>query len=516
MSLHQRPASKVVELVQDLEGLSHTAISRLPEGVVLPSQVQYAVMYGDGDNPTEATGRDVFGKPFTFSGSEENLPADAANAELFVIPQKISIGLNSGIESVLERLTCKAKSGAELIIAAPNATDGHGSLVVKGFEVISSADAGSERLALYRHTGSNESLTNGVHKEEISILEPSTLSLEAQSLSSKLRTICEDQGYLVTIHTSMTNIDTTASKTWISMLELEQPMLQSLSESDFLNMQKLILNAERLIWLTCGDNPSFGVVDGLSRCVNNEVATAKFQVLHLSSEGMIHGPALTSRLLKSSDKTADNEFRERDGLLQVQRIYQSMEENNHIRAHLEDSTRPLSLKDDEGSFDLAIGKPGLLDSLHFVRVEAAMLAPLGDEELELQVKATGLNFRDIMGAVGVIPTSGFGQEASGVVLRAGSQAALSFKPGDRVSTLSAGGLFSTKIRCDSRVTAKMSEEMPFEEAAAAPMVSKPAPNHLILFHCHFQLGTIFRFHHSLTPAENGICCSEYLVLTVRL
>ena len=38
----------------------------------------------------------------------------------------------------------------------------------------------------------------------------------------------------------------------------------------------------------------------------------------------------------------------------------------------------------------------------------------------------------------------------------------------------------------------------------------------VLFHCRSQLGRIVGFRHSLTPAENAACCSEYLVLTVRV
>ena len=47
-------------------------------------------------------------------------------------------------------------------------------------------------------------------------------------------------------------------------------------------------------------------------------------------------------------------------------------------------------------------------------------------------------------------------------------------------------------------------------------VSKPAPTHLILFYRHSQFGRIVRFRYSLTLAENGVCCSKYLVLTVCL
>ena len=477
MAIHQRPAVQVVELTQSFEGLLHTVMSRLPRGVILPSQVRYAVANGGNSNdPTADINRDIFGQPFSLGAPDAPLPADLASAELFVVSHQVFIDVKESLEVILERLIRMAKPGAVVAIAAPVAAGDVGALTNNDFELISSMPG----LALYRHTGSNDkqsdgtltnrTLTNGTHDMKVSILEPSTLSPQAQSLSKKLQAILEDQGYSVTTQTAVADTDVIAGKTWISLLELETPVLERLSEPEFRSIQRLMVSSERLLWITCGDNPSFGSVDGLARCVNNEVATAKFQVLHLSSEGMQHGPSLAARILTSSQKTADNEFRERGGLLQVQRIYQSPRENSHIRDHLEDSTRILSLNDDNACFHLAIGKPGLLDSLHFVRDEGALVTPLADDELELQVKATGVNNRDIMAAMGLVPVTALGQEASGVVLRAGSRARQSFRPGDHVSGLSVGGTHATKIRCDSRVTAKLPDAMPFEEGAAMPIV----------------------------------------------
>ena len=91
-------------------------------------------------------------------------------------------------------------------------------------------------------------------------------------------------------------------------------------------------------------------------------------------------------------------------------------------------------------------------------------------EVELQVKAAGINFRDIMSSMGLLPVTGIGQEASGIVDRTGGQGAKSLKPGDRVSTLTVGGTHTTKIRCDYRVAQKIPDAMSFEEAAGVPVV----------------------------------------------
>ena len=47
-------------------------------------------------------------------------------------------------------------------------------------------------------------------------------------------------------------------------------------------------------------------------------------------------------------------------------------------------------------------------------------------------------------------------------------------------------------------------------------VSKRAPTHLVLFHCHSQLGRIIRFPYSLIIITYAICYAEYLANVLRL
>lgn len=484
MAIHQRPAVNIVELVHSSNELPSTVMSRLPKGAILPTRVRYAIVESSSEKDAAMTSADIFGQPFALNTSDAAVPADNASADLILVPHQVGKQLKDSLDSILERLILMTKPGALVIIAGPAAASNiteitSPKLKAKGFELVSSMSAGAEDVVLYRHIVSNKKsqtgkpITNGTHREEVAILEPLEPSLLSQSFSKKLQDILQDAGYSVMTKTGFADTDTVHDKICISLLELDKPMLENLSEPEFKNIQKLVVSGERLLWITCGDNPSMEMVDGLARCVNVEVASAKFQVLHLSSKGSQHGPSLTLRILKSLEISADNEFREKGGFLQVPRAYQSPLENDHIRKHLEDSTQVMSLNDND-AFSLTIGKPGLLDTLHFVHNETLRDTPLGDNELELQIKATGVNFRDIMASMGLIPVTGLGVEASGVVLRAGSNAAKAFKPGDRVSTMSVGGTHATKTRCDFRVTAKIPDTMSFEEGAAASTVHATA------------------------------------------
>ena len=467
LAVHQRPSVNVIELVTGYEELPNAAMSKLSGDMILPTQVRYALVNGTNDNHTDDR---VPGQVFALGALDTTLPPDLAPADLFVIPHQVNQDFKD-FNGILERLVGLANPDAIVLIAAPAASNNKETalpaLKIKGFQLVSFIPSGAEGLALFS-SGTKAKYTNGIHKEEVVILEPLTSSAEARSFSQKLKIVVQDQGYSVTVKTGLT--DAVDGKTYLSLLELERPLLDNLSEPEFQRVRTLVLNCERLLWITCGDNPSLGMVDGFLRVVRSEIAGPKLQVLHLSSEGLQHGPSLAARILEK--KPVDNEFREIGGFLQVNRIYNSIKENNHLRNHLDDSTRVMSLTgtDDKLALRLTVGKPGLLDTLHFVQDESALLTPLADHEVELEVKVSGVNFRDIMTSMALITGRGLGQEASGIVLRAGSNASQVFKPGDRVSTLTLGGTHATKTICDYRATQKIPESMSFEEAAAVPVV----------------------------------------------
>lgn len=477
MVVHQNPAANVIELVANPTGLRSATMSKLPPGTILPAQVRYGLVRGGPDEDgSDSVDDAVFGQRFVLGASQEGEPAGAAPADLLVIPHTAIAGLETDLGSVLEHLLSLAKPGARVLIAE-DAT--HGSqiakMTAKGLDLLLHIPGEAGRLGLYsvsteKHT--NGVTSNGIHKNEAVILERPASSAKAKAFAEELQSVLADQGYSVSTlrWTETVGVSGFERKTYISLLELEQPFLQDLSEPDFQNIRKLTLDCERLLWITRGDNPSFGMSDGFLRVIRGEIAGAMFQVLHLS-EGTQNDPTLAARVLGT---TEDSEFREDNGLLQVSRIYKSTTESSHVRDHLYDSTRVMRLPSEQGESDaplcLTIGKPGLLDTLHFAPDEEARSVPLGDYEVEIQVKATGVNFKDVMGSMGLVPVRGLGQEASGVVLRAGQEAAKAFKPGDRVSTLTLGGTHATITRCDCRVTELVPDHMSFEEAAAVPVV----------------------------------------------
>ena len=121
---------------------------------------------------------------------------------------------------------------------------------------------------------------------------------------------------------------------------------------------------------------------------------------------------------------------------------------------------------------LVIAQPGALDSLHW---QQQPVLPLAEDELEIAVETSALNFRDIMLALGLLPPEavdqGFagttlGLEFAGTVLRVGPHEHW-FRPGDRVLGYGPSS-FAVRVRTKRWAVAVIPPELSFEAAATIP------------------------------------------------
>ena len=115
-------------------------------------------------------------------------------------------------------------------------------------------------------------------------------------------------------------------------------------------------------------------------------------------------------------------------------------------------------------------RSGLVDTLFWERAEAEALR---EHEVRVDVRAVGLNFKDVLVSLGVIaePYSigrGMGYECSGVVTAVGS-GVRDHCVGDRVLACSSGS-FTSSLRVSETLCAKMPDSMTFEEGATLPAV----------------------------------------------
>ncbi len=116
---------------------------------------------------------------------------------------------------------------------------------------------------------------------------------------------------------------------------------------------------------------------------------------------------------------------------------------------------------------LAITHRGELSSLH---VEATERIHPGPGEIEIKVYASGLNFRDVLTALGMYPGEAglLGGECAGSVVAIGA-GVTSFQEGDRVMAI-ASGAFRAFVTVDARLAAPIPKRLSIAEGATIPAV----------------------------------------------
>ncbi|MFD5655515.1 SDR family NAD(P)-dependent oxidoreductase, partial [Streptomyces sp. NPDC127039] len=111
---------------------------------------------------------------------------------------------------------------------------------------------------------------------------------------------------------------------------------------------------------------------------------------------------------------------------------------------------------------------GSPDDLHAAPHPAAE-APLAAGQVRIAVRAAGLNFRDVLTALGMVPVGApLGTEAAGTVLETGPGVA-GLEVGDRVFGLVPGAVGPVAV-ADRRLLAKMQDGWSFAQAAGVPAV----------------------------------------------
>ncbi|MFF2747092.1 type I polyketide synthase [Kitasatospora sp. NPDC058048] len=112
--------------------------------------------------------------------------------------------------------------------------------------------------------------------------------------------------------------------------------------------------------------------------------------------------------------------------------------------------------------------PGTLENLALVPAPDAD-RPLGPGEVRVAVRAAGVNFRDVLLALGMYPERApMGAEASGVVVGTGP-GVTGLAPGDRVFGFFSGGIAATAVTARD-LLARIPDGWTFGRAAAVPLV----------------------------------------------
>ncbi|KQT68982.1 MULTISPECIES: type I polyketide synthase [unclassified Aureimonas] len=213
-------------------------------------------------------------------------------------------------------------------------------------------------------------------------------------------------------------------------------------------------------------DPFQSTVAGLGRVMANEQASVGCRLIdvHAALDDAEAAGDLAHALLA---RDAEPETLLSGGRRFVHRVRQSsIAEQTRIARSLQPG------KTEARPFRLDFLPQGGLDSLHLREIERR--TP-GEGEIEIAIRAAGLNFRDVLYAMGMLPEEavekGFsgptiGMECAGEVLRVGP-GVTALKPGDRVIAF-ASSCFASHVTTKADCAALLPADIPFEAAATIP------------------------------------------------
>jgi len=169
----------------------------------------------------------------------------------------------------------------------------------------------------------------------------------------------------------------------LSLLELDEPLLADITPSEFEKFKQLMGVSAPVLWVTSGvhlapENPKGALINGFIRTLRNELATANFSLLDLSSKSPKEAAAQISSLVKlimarpavdSAEVTRkvipDWEFCENQGLRYVPRVVPDNETSSKYTRQKDHETQIEPYRQGQKNLGLVCPQRGMLGSLIF-------------------------------------------------------------------------------------------------------------------------------------------------------
>ncbi|KAF9875052.1 hypothetical protein CkaCkLH20_07318 [Colletotrichum karsti] len=280
--------------------------------------------------------------------------------------------------------------------------------------------------------------------------------------------------------------------------------LPTVSVEDWDALRHVILTSRDTVYVTRGgtvnsENPSANLMSGMARSIRSENPGLGLTTLDVDFDLPMNSEKTIAAVYKVFLKACDSKEAERpdwevairDGMPMVQRIVLDKGMNDLI-TNLNAPPAPTEMPfyQEGRPLTMAVGTPGRLDTLHF-RDDKSATQPLLDNEVEIKVRGVGLNFKDIMVAMGQLEQPALGVDCSGIVNRVGKEVTR-VQPGDSVMTWKLGTM-GNLVHVDERMVQIVPEGMDLVTAASLPVIYSTA-HHSISNVARLQRGETLLIH----------------------
>lgn len=182
------------------------------------------------------------------------------------------------------------------------------------------------------------------------------------------------------------------------------PLLTNISDSDWEYLKRILVTGRKVLWLTSGSqlkvsSPLNALIHGFARSIRGENPSLTLKTLDVSSFTNPIAAESVVRIMGTitghdhAFHSIENEYCEREGILRVQRVLQ---DEKIVRSAEEAKSGSdlieMRLRENRNTVRMYCERPGAMDSLHFNEV-AQQEQPLGEGEVEVEIRAAGMNFK---------------------------------------------------------------------------------------------------------------------------
>ncbi|KEY68502.1 hypothetical protein S7711_08355 [Stachybotrys chartarum IBT 7711] len=262
----------------------------------------------------------------------------------------------------------------------------------------------------------------------------------------------------------------------ISLLDLHKPFYYAMTELEMKHWQKYISrfsSGDGMLWVTslaqvCTKDARYATTIGASRNIRSELS---LDWATLEIDPQVFDAKTVANVF--------NRFRNRIKGPEFDPEWEYAVLNNKVmipRYHWVDMGKQTGNTLDQGPLKLEIARMGQLNTLQWIQDQPVQLQ---QGEVEIEPRAVGMNFKDVLVAMGIVEgyKPGLGIECSGVVSQLGP-GVQNLAVGDRVMTIG-HGCFTTNFVTEASLATRLPENMSFEEAATIPCVYATAIHALI-------------------------------------
>lgn len=301
--------------------------------------------------------------------------------------------------------------------------------------------------------------------------------------------------------------------TYIVLDDLDNALLLNPSSEEFEALKTLFLTSKSLLWIsgqekiTQKGDAAKGLINGMARVARRENEGVKFITIDIQQDLASPDSELDKQILdiaescfwpaSETERSIEHEYTIQNNTVMIPRVQPDTKFNEWIdRVVGDDRLDTLPYHQPNRSLKLHVETPGLLSSLRFVD-DDTLASPLRADDIEIEAKAYGVNFKDVFIALGqMLPGVNMIGEVAGVVTAVGSAMQGRFNVGDRVTGVGAQP-FTSRARVKGLMSCRLPDSVTFTVGASIPII------YMTAYHCIVEVARLRKGQTILIHAASG-------------